>query len=237
MDLLNENDVRWSELFYFIKRKLWIIILACIVSAAIGFLVGTFILVPGYTATTKMYILNREPGEDVAYEDLQIGIHLTRDYAVLVTGENVTKPVIEKLNLALTPEELAAQMEVTVTENTRILEVAVTNPDPEVAAQIANLVYQEASQQIIDIMEVDAVNLVHPAAVPTAPSTPTPTRYMIVGALLGLLACVGILVLIYFLTDTLRNEDDVEFYLGLSTLALIPYSAELNAGQSRKVNS
>lgn len=42
------------------------------------------------------------------------------------------------------------------------------------------------------------------------------------GALVGIFVCAMILIIRFLIDDTVKTADDVEKYLGLSTLALIP---------------
>ena len=50
----------------------------------------------------------------------------------------------------------------------------------------------------------------------------------VIVALLGLVAVIGVYVVVFLLDDTIRTEEDVEKYLGLSTVGVIPLSNELN---------
>ena len=82
--------------------------------------------------------------------------------------------------------------------------------------------------QIKEIMDVDAVNVVYAAEVPSGPSSPSVMKNTMIAAILGLVAVVGVYVVIFLLDDTIRTEEDVERYLGLSTVGVIPLSNELN---------
>ena len=46
----------------------------------------------------------------------------------------------------------------------------------------------------------------------------------------------GVLIVLFLLDDTIRSEDDVDRYLGVSTLAAIPVSAEL-ASDGRPIDT
>ena len=50
------------------------------------------------------------------------------------------------------------------------------------------------------------------------------------GGILGVLVVAAIAILSHLLNDTVRTEEDVEKYLGLSTLAMIP----LNENEAKK---
>ena len=102
----NHNDMELDllELFHYLKKKLWLIAMALVVFAAIGFAVSQFLMTPKYTASTRMYVLNRTNETNVVYADIQTSTYLLTDYKVLITSENVTKEVISILGLKDKPE-------------------------------------------------------------------------------------------------------------------------------------
>lgn len=227
MENQNEMELDLLELFHYLKKKLWLIGAAFVVCAVIGFAVSQFLMTPKYTASTRMYVLNRTNETNVVYADIQTSTYLLTDYKVLITGENVTKEVIDILSLSDKPEELENKIEVTAPDNTRVLQINVTETDPVLAADIANCVRVVASTQIEEIMDVDAVKLVYEAAVPEEPSSPHVMLNTLIAAALGMFVSVFVLVVMFMLDDTIRTEEDVERYLGLSTLGVIPTADEL----------
>ena len=54
------------------------------------------------------------------------------------------------------------------------------------------------------------------------------------GALAGLVLSAGVVVLITLIDDTIKTEDDIERYLGISTLANIPDRKDYITGKSKK---
>lgn len=226
MDNRTEDEIDLLDLLLYLKKKLWIIILSFLVCAAAGFAFTYFFIDTEYTATTRMYVLNRSSESNVAYSDFQVSNQLMEDYKVLITGENVTKEVIRQLGLDMSASQLSKKISVTAKDNTRVLQINVTDTDPQRAAEIANCVREISGEQIQQIMDVDAVNLVYAADVPQSPSGPNVMKNTILAALVGLVAAVGIFVVIYLIDDTIRTEEDVERYLGLSTLGVIPMSPE-----------
>ena len=230
----NHNDMELDllELFHYLKKKLWLVAAAAVLFAALGFAVSQFLMTPQYTASTRMYVLNRTNATNVVYADIQTSTYLLTDYKVLITGENVTKEVIEILDLDCKPRELERMIEVTAPENTRVLQINVSAPDPKLASEIANCVRVVSSAQIEEIMDVDAVKLVYEAAIPEKPSSPHVQLNTIIAGALGMFAAVFVLVIAFMLDDTIRTEEDVERRLGLGTLGVIPSAAELDAAQA-----
>ena len=191
------------------------------------FLYNQFFTTPQYTASTRVYILNRQDENTIYNADLQSSSQFINDYTVLITGQNVTKNVVDKLDLDESFTKLASRISVTAPEDTRILEISVSHEDPQLAAEIANAVREEATKQIEKIMDGNLVNLVYEADLPMYPSSPGNGKIAVIAAALGLVCVVAVLVVIYILDDTIRTEEDVEKYLSLSVLGVIPASSEL----------
>lgn len=227
MDERNMVEIDLMELFRYLKKKIRVIAGATVICALLGLLYGTVILKPQYTASTRVYMLNRTNENNIVYADIQTSTYMLFDYKVLITGQNVTREVIRDLELNMTDAQLANCIEVSAETNTRILQIDVTYRDPQLAADIANRVRETAAEQIQEVMEVDAVKTVYEAEAPKAPVGQNVRGCVLLGAILGMLAC-GILYTVRFiLDDTIRTEQDVERYLNLSVLAMIPESEEL----------
>ena len=122
----------------------------------------------------------------------------------------------------MSPETLADKISVSSPENTRIMQISVTDTNPLRAAEIANAVREESAIQIKEIMEVDSVKLVYAADVPTVPSSPNVARDTLLAAVIGVVLAVVVLSVIHLLDDTIRTEEDVENRLGLNVLGMIP---------------
>ena len=234
MEQQNEElEIDLMALFYHLKKKLWIIVASFLVCAVVGFTVSQFFMTPEYTASTRMYVLNRSNEENVVSADYQISNYMISDYTVLITGRNVTQAVIAELGLGMDDEELAEMLKVTSPDDTRVLQISVTDTDPQRAANIANSVRVIASKQIKEIMDVDAVNLINEAEVPEEPSAPSVMKNTVLAAAVGMIAAIAVFVVIYMVDDTIRTEEDVERYLGLSVMGVIPASKDLGTATEK----
>ncbi len=219
----DELTIDLGELFSVLWNKIYIIILAGIVLAFAAFAYTQLFITPMYTSTTSMYMLVKSNGETgITSGDLQTGTQLTQDYMELTKSRTVMEKVIATLNLDMTVGELNDCITTTNTENTRIMTIAVENEDPELARDIADTVRQTASNEIVDIMGIEAVNTIEEANLPTSPSSPSVMRNTAMGGLLGLVLSAGIIIVIFLLDDTIKTPDDVENYLGLNVLTSIP---------------
>lgn len=221
-----ELDIR--EVIFALLQKWYLIVLAGFLTAALFFCVSKFLIPEKFESETSIYILNQDE-EGINYTDFQLGTILTKDYEVLVKSRTVLEEVAKKLKLDLSYEDLESMVSVTVPESTRIVEITVRTTDPELSQKIADTVREMASKNISEVMNVDAVNVVEKANLPTKKCSPSVGRNTILGGFLGVFVACTIILLFVLFNDTIRTQDDVEKYLNVSTLGVIPMNEEIAA--------
>ncbi|WP_347892298.1 YveK family protein [Dorea amylophila] len=219
-----EVTIDLMELFSALWAKKTIIILSAIFMALVAFVGTKMFVTPKYTSVTKIFVMakNDNTSASETYTDLQTGSMLAKDYMELVKSRPVLEKTISKLKLDVEPEELAEMITTETPADTRIMSISVTDDDPKEAKQIADILRKAVSAQITEIMSADSVNTVEEGNLPTSPSSPNVKKNMMLGALLGLVISMGLIVLISILDDTVKTPDDVEKYLGLNVLTSIP---------------
>ena len=236
----DEIEIDLREVFILLLSKAWLIALVGILTALIGFAVSAFVIAPTFESTSKIYILNKQQENTVTYSDVQLGTQLTKDYAQLITSRLVLEKVIEDLKLAevyegIDYEAMLGKVEVTTPTDTRILSITVTDTDPVMAMEMANCIREVAAVHIKNVMDIEAVNIVETANLPTEKAGPSTTKWTLIGGCVGAFLVMAVVLLIFFMDDTIKTSDDVEKYLGLSTLALIPLDTQTaSAGKNGK---
>ena len=226
---MNENakkdrglEVNVGELIVVLLRKWWLIVL-CGILAASAFLVGTKLFItPKYQSVTKIFVLSQQDVNYLTSTDIQLSSYLTKDYAELIKSRTVAQEVIDRLELSMTPESLMSQVLVQTKTDTRIVTIIVENEDPELARELANVIREVSAKQIVDVMGVEAVNMVDEANLPLNPSSPNVRNNILLGCAWGCLLAIAFILLRYLLDDTIKSEEDVERYLNLTVLAAIP---------------
>lgn len=111
---------------------------------------------------------------------------------------------------------------ITSSTTSRVLSLEVTGPDAQMAANIANKMADEVSTVAHDVMNVDSVNIIDSAKVPTAPSGPKRPLYMAVGLLGGLFVAVAIVVVEDMLNTKVRDQEELEELLGVPDIGRSP---------------
>jgi capsular exopolysaccharide synthesis family protein len=212
-----------KELLIILLKKIWIIIACGILCALCAGIISKFIMIPTYTSSTKLYVINREDKETTTFSDLQTSTQLTMDYKILVLSRPVIDQVIQNLKLKIAQKQLISLIDVYNPANTRILQISVNNSDPLLAKQLADTVAEVSAERMVAIMEMEKANIVEPANLPVEPSGPNIRKNTLVAGLSGFVLSAFIILLIFIMNDSIKCTDDIERYLGISTLGSIPF--------------
>ena len=87
---------------------------------------------------------------------------------------------------------------------------------------VANAMAEATAVRMAEITKKDPPTTVEMAEVAKSPISPSMTKNAALGFLLGAVLVCGVLVVQFLLNDNIKTEEDVEKYLGESTLVSIP---------------
>lgn len=223
-----EVEIDLRQIFSVILSKIVVIILVGVIFGLVALIGSKMLIKPTYESTTSLYVLNRQSQGTTTYSDLQSSTQLTQDYVVLVTSRSVTEKVISELKLDMTNEELVKMINVNTPTNTRVLEITVSSHDQKQAKEIADKVADVSADSIGQIMQTEKVTRIDAAELPEKPVSPDVVKNGIIAVLLGIIIATAVVIVRFVMNDRINTSEDIEKYLGISTLALIPLSDELD---------
>src|SRR5699024_429406 len=108
-------------------------------------------------------------------------------------------------------------------QDSQVVTVTVSDPQPKVASMIANEVVTTFQDEIPDIMNVDNVSILTSAEDVTNPTPVSPNVKLniAIGLVLGLMIGVGIAFLLEYLDTTIKTKKDIENQLGVPVIGEI----------------
>ena len=225
-----------------ILRRRWIpalITFVVIVAAAIGYLATATRV---YTATSQVFASYTSNSDDTENSQLNqmntVSTYLSKQiasYSSLAESDAVLQPVIDQLHLSKTTQQLAGEITATNPTNTLILNISVTDTDPQLAAQIADATAQSLSDQVAKSTGGDksviSLQLIKKASVPAAPSKPKKSMVLIAAIVLGLVAGCGVALIAEMLDTKVHDSATVRQILGASRIGRVPESDQLKQSQ------
>jgi capsular polysaccharide biosynthesis protein len=228
-----ETEIDLIELMRQLLAHIRLILFVTILCTAIAGLYTFYYITPIYESTAKLYVLSSGDSA-INLSDLQIGAYLANDYIEVFKTWEVHEMVINNLGLPYTYAHMQGMLTITNPSNTRILYITVKSPDAHEAMEIANEYASVAIQFISQTMSTDKPNIMSKALEPAYPTTPSKTRNILIGFMLGLLISVGIITLRYIMDDKIKTMDDIRKYSNLSVLAVVPKLERTQINSSEK---
>lgn len=212
------------ELFQLLKNHLKLVIALPIIFALVT-AVGSWIFMANtYTANVSMYVLanSSETQSNTSLStDLSASQMITNDVSELIQSERVLNQAANQLGMSES-ELKGYDIEVTSSTTTRLITISVTGDTPNSAAAIANGIADTTNSVAQEIMNIEAVNVIDQAEVPTSPSGPPRTMYTAVAFLAGIFVAVAIVVLMDMINTRIRKPEEIEELLDIPVIGRIP---------------
>lgn len=229
----DEIEIDLKELCFLLLHRLWIIILAGVICAGIAGVWTKTMVTPMYQSTSMLYILSQSTSI-TSLADIQMGMQLTSDYVVLIKSRPVIEEVINNLDLKIGYNELLGMIAIDSPANTRIINITVSHEDPQKAKLIADEVAEVSAERMANIMKTEEPSIAEQGHVAENPYSPNTKKNCGIAGLLGMVAVAAIFILIYLVDDHIKTQDDIEKYLGITTLGIIPMEGDEEHASRKK---
>ena len=225
MPIENDDEVTidLGELFRMLWHNAIWIVLCTVAAAAIGFCVTEFAMVPQYQSAALMIVNTRQDvNANVTNDQITSATKLVDTYSIIVKSDTVLQQVIDELGLNLNYKQLNEKVTVEAVNSTQVMRVSVQDANPEMAQLMCQKITEVAPAVIQDAVEAGSVKVISQASMPVEPVSPSVVKNTAIGGLLGLVLCVGVLVVRMLLNNKINTEADVQKYLDLPVLGVIP---------------
>lgn len=215
------------HIFKFVWKKVWLVILAGIVAAGVGFSAASFLVTPKYSSSIMLYVNNSSfslgnTSFSISSSEITAAQSLVKTYAEILNNRTTLTRVIEKSGVEYSYNELSQMVEATTANETEIMRVTVTATDPYVASKIANCIAEVLPVRIAEIIDGASMEVVDYAVPNLIKVEPSVTGYTAIGLVLGVLISVIILAVVAMLDDTIHDEEYVLNTYDYPILAKIP---------------
>ena len=237
------TEIDLVELLYRLLEKARYLVLGALIGALIAGVYTLQFVKPTYQATSKLYIVNNKDSV-INLQDLQMSTNLAQDYIevfdTFTVKENATSKLLqlcEANDVECPDKDVKIKVDVTNQNGMRILTVAATSTNPQIAMWKADA-YAEAAQQFIaEVMRTDEPSTFERAeqvGIPENPVSPNKTRNIILGFIIGMVIAAAVVVVQFIVDDRVRNAEVLEKKLGLPVLGMMPATGQEEAPKNKK---
>lgn len=117
-------------------RWLWLIVAGALVVGSSAFFVSRS-QTPIYRSTAVL-LVSEGKADSNEYRSLLVGEQLAQSYVIRLTNHEVLAQAIANLGLDMAPEQLKGQVSVTLLNDTQLISLSVSDPNPQLASALAN---------------------------------------------------------------------------------------------------
>lgn len=209
-----KKQITVADLLKMFLQHIKLIIIITLVGGVLAFLYVTYMVTPMYSTSALILVQNGSTfesditsgnnsktlsGEKVNTADITSSQMLANTCSTLFTVDPDMKSIIS-----------GASISISVVEESYFLRISSTSSDPHTAANIANLVANTAPQVFKKYFgDAGKVDTVEEANVPSSPSSPNRSRYVLIGLLVGLVLSLVISFLLEIIDTTIKPGDDL----------------------------
>lgn len=210
-------------LFKNIWRKKNIIILIAIAVTIFSFLYSSFIIVPKFKSTGKVYISNQKVQENsITVQDVQLSNYLIKDYKEIILSGNILDKVVKNLDNKIDTKSLKKSLDITSPKDTRILEISFINDKPEFCEKVVKAVLDVTVNEVKEINKTSEASILENPKVENKPFSPNILKNTVLAFILSVFIMIIILSAKEIVDDRIKMGNDVEKKLNTTLLGIIP---------------
>lgn len=211
------------EFLKYYLNKLALVLVFVLIGLVGSYIYTFYMQVPVYRSQTSLVLTNNDSSNTtITQNDININKNLVSTYREIIKSRRILDDVIDNLDLEISYKELSGQVEVSSVNDTELILISVYNEDKVLAKAIADDIASVFKKEITDIYNIENVSIIDKALVSDDPYNVSVLKQFVIGAGLGLVLSSVIIVVLFYMDDTVKSEEDIERKLELSVLGAVP---------------
>ncbi len=219
------------------KRMVWIVAIGILSAILVGVLSFLFIE-PKYSSTAKLYVnTTHDKTTIITQAELTVAKSLVDTYIVVIESDSTLEQVAHMAGVNYTPAQIRKNLRAASLDGTEAFSVTVTDPDPEVALNIANAIVTIAPNEIVRVVKAGGVEIIDNPKLAGEPNDTGLKRNIIIGFFAGAVISFVIFFLVEILDVTIYDEEDLDGQFGYPIIGIIPAIVPPDTTEKGKVKA
>lgn len=208
-------------------RRRWLVLIVCVLAGLGGAALQTHATTKVYKSSARVFVnIPAAQSTEQALQGTQLSSQLIESYAEIATSHTAAERIEASLHLPYTASKIKQELSATFQPETLIITISASDENPTRAAQLAETAASVLNETVSSLQQgqthdTSQASIIDDAVVPTSPSSPRPTRNLVLGGLLGILVGVALALLVEALDRRVRNKAEVERLLRAPSLAAV----------------
>ncbi|ADL50659.1 YveK family protein [Clostridium cellulovorans] len=207
------------------KKQIKLILLITILSTFLAGILSFLIIEPTYEAKSTIVVGKADRGSNdnpkYQFDDIMMYKNLITTYAEIGRSASVAENASKMLKDVSTKDILDSII-VIPKEDTQLIEFKVQNENPQEAYRILNAVCNAFMEEGERIYSGQNIKVIDGAKIPEEPIKPNKLLNIAIAFFIGMVVSMGLAVLREYMDNTLKVEEDINKYLGIPVIGVIP---------------
>jgi capsular polysaccharide biosynthesis protein len=231
-------DMTIKDYVRLLRRNIGFIAIVVCLSCLVTIYVSYFVIHPTYEATSSILVnrTNQMPNrESVDFDSVRTNTSLVSTYKAIIKNPAILNSVInQNVDLKLTTRDFNQTLKVATETDNQVITLSYRDHSYTNAAKIVNAITASFSTEISRIMKVDNIVIINDAIPQDLPVPVGPNRLnlLLMAFCLSFLLSVAVVLIRESYNGTIRDELDINEYMGLPVLGSV---RRLKSGESRQI--
>lgn len=223
-----EKKVSFNNVVNVVFNKYYIVILCTILCGALLFVCSKFILPKKYESYTTLYVKNSSESyntENVNINDINASKSLVETYIEVLSSNAVMNQVVDGLGSTHKKSELVEVFgknegkidiesvrkcfNMSASNKTEVLKVSARTKEPEISAEMCNIVAEYAPEFLERIVGAGSVEVIDVAIPKSKPVEPSVAAFTLAGLILGFFLSCGCIFMFDLFDNTIKDKDAI----------------------------
>ena len=198
MNEFKKQTINISEIFEMIKKRWIFIVVITLLSIVTTGILSFYVIEPKYETSSKVFIGKEENNEDgYNSSDIQMYQKLLKTYSEAIRTIDLVERAIENSKYNL-------------------------NKNPKEAEDTLSRIVLEFINTSKELVPNGSVTIIQKVRLPETPVSPNKILNIAISLVLGMMASIGIVILMEYMNNTFKNKDQVQKELNVPVVGIIP---------------
>lgn len=217
----DESELDLRELFEIIIKRFKLIVIITLTITFIAAIISVFLIPPTYEANVGI-IISKQDGEKITSQDITMYQNLMQTYKNIAGTNKVAELAAAKLGSGIEAKDLLNKTSITTKTGTMVLNITVASKSAVEAYKDVQAYAEAFVGRAKELIPEGDIKIMDNAQLPESPVKPNVKLNIAIGFLLGLLVSAGTAFILEYLNNTIVTKADVEKYMELSVIGVIP---------------
>ncbi|MGL4762352.1 MAG: YveK family protein [Sarcina sp.] len=228
---MEEEVIKLEDIFSAIKKRWLMIFLITLTFTVTAGLISYYVMKPEYQTRVKVFIGKEGAGtgnidtSQYNSSDILMYQNLMKTYAEIVKSKDSVKNALGSITQSTSTgniNRVLAGLTVSPSADTQIMEVSYKTKNKAEILPVINSVIREFEKKSKELIPNGNIQIIETAEIPENPIGPNKQLNIIIGFMLGMMVSLGIVFLLEYLNNTVKNAQELEKILAVPVLGTIP---------------